>query len=168
MSVDAWLSMGSNVGGRLERLRFGLQRLQQLGKIDKISSIYETGPWGGIDQPSFYNLVCKLTLDSCEPYRLLDKIKAIEVSVGRKLDTLRWGPRPLDLDVLLMGDMVLHDENLTIPHPRIAERRFVLIPLVEMDAELMHPELKQTMDELLKKCQDDKKVEIRMDLRIEL
>ena len=146
MSHIAYLSLGSNLGDRALNLHKANTHLDP--KVQSIlrSSIYETDPWGYADQPAFLNQVIKAET-SLEPLELLAFIKEIEVSMGRQ-ETFRFGPRLIDLDILFYDDLVLDTPKLTIPHPRILERAFVLIPLAEIAPDLHHPILNKTIQEL--------------------
>jgi len=168
VSHDVWLSLGSNQGDRLTNLEFGLRQIKQLGLVVENSSIYETEPWGKADQPLFLNLVCRLKCDVSDPLTLLDLLKSIERAAGRTDSDEQWGPRPLDIDILFIGDMVFRSDRLTVPHLLLHQRRFVLMPLSEMKSNLVHPELKLTIEELLKQCRDDHVVTRQTDLCLNL
>ena len=144
-----YLGLGSNVGEREEHLRAALRLLSEHGvTVDAVSSTYETEPVGGIlDQPDFLNAVARIAT-ALEPEELLDVCKAIEVEQGRMLAGPRHGPRPLDLDLLLLGDLELDTERLTLPHPEVTARRFVLIPLLELDPGLTLPDGTQLSEAL--------------------
>lgn len=146
MKHDIYLSLGSNLGDRAYNLQNAISRLDSMVKIVSQSSIYETEPWGYPDQPAFLNQVVKANT-SLEPTELLVFLKETEVSLGRQ-ETFRFGPRLIDLDILFYDDLILDTPKLTIPHPRIAERAFVLIPLAEIAPELRHPINKKTIQEL--------------------
>ena len=140
MSRTCYLGLGSNVGEREGHLRAALRLLREHGvEVDATSSLYETEPVGEIlDQPDFLNAAARVNTDS-EPEALLDLCKAIEVEQGRMMGAPRHGPRHLDIDLLLMGDLELQTERLTLPHPQVTSRRFVLVPLLELDPELALP-----------------------------
>ena len=125
----AYLSLGTNVGNRLEHLTSAIP-LVVASDEHRISSVYETEPVGGVAQDDFWNLVIELTT-SASAHELLERARAAETAAGRTRD-VRWGPRTLDVDVLLVGDEVLDDPDLTVPHPRLHERAFVLVPLAEL------------------------------------
>jgi 2-amino-4-hydroxy-6-hydroxymethyldihydropteridine diphosphokinase len=125
-----FLGLGSNQGDRLQLLRAALQRLAPHVLIQACSSLYETPPWGVTDQPPFLNAVARAST-TLEPQALLRLLKQVEQALGRT-PGLRYGPRPVDLDILLYGSLQLADTALQIPHPRIAERSFVLVPLAEL------------------------------------
>lgn len=128
----AYLSLGSNQGERLELLRKAVSMLNDVEGVEVagISSVYETDPVGYVDQPAFLNLAVAVetTLD---PRALLAACQGIESALGRTR-TVRWGPRTIDIDILLYGNVRLDSEELTIPHPRLCERAFALVPLVEI------------------------------------
>ena len=141
-----YLSIGSNVGDRLLNLQNAVTSLAPKVQSVLQSSIYETGPWGYADQPAFLNQAVKAET-YLDPNDLLVLLKEIEVSMGRQ-ETFRFGPRLIDLDILFYDELVLDTPKLTIPHPRIAERAFVLIPLAEIAPDLCHPIFKKTIQEL--------------------
>ena len=138
---QAHLGLGSNVGDRLDHLRAAVELLGEHGvEVEAASSAYETEPVGEIlDQPDFLNAAVRVTTE-LEPEPLLDLCKAIEVEQGRMFGGPRHGPRPLDVDLLLIGDLELETERLTLPHPEVTSRRFVLLPLLELDPELALPD----------------------------
>lgn len=136
------IALGSNLGDRDAALREALQRLLEWVEIEAVSSFYETEPVGYTDQPWFLNAVCIGTTD-LSPRALLDVCKAIETGMGRAPGP-RWGPRLIDLDLLFYDDLCLEDEALILPHPRMAERAFVLIPLAEVAPGWVHPRLGRT------------------------
>lgn len=141
MSRAAYLGLGSNVGDREGHLRAAVAALRAQGlEVEAISSTYETEPVGEVlDQPDFLNAAVRVCT-TLGPEELLDLCKAIEVERGRVLGGRRHGPRPLDIDLLLVGDLELRSERLTLPHPQVTERRFVLEPLLELDPELTLPD----------------------------
>ncbi|MFT5196017.1 MAG: 2-amino-4-hydroxy-6-hydroxymethyldihydropteridine diphosphokinase [Cellvibrionaceae bacterium] len=142
-----YLSIGTNLGKRTENLSAALAGLKWFMKIKKISAVYETAPWGPVqDQPSFYNMcVCGET--ELEPLEFLDKSKGLEAEIGR-LDGLRWGPRLIDIDLLFYGDVQLVMERLIIPHKEVTGRAFVLTPLAEIAPDLLHPTLNKSIQTL--------------------
>jgi 2-amino-4-hydroxy-6-hydroxymethyldihydropteridine diphosphokinase len=136
-----YLGLGSNVGDREGHLRAAIEALPTHGvEVDGVSSVYETEPVGEVlDQPDFLNAAIRIRT-GLEPEPLLEVCKAIEVERGRMLAASRHSPRPLDIDLLLFGDLELSTERLTLPHPEVTSRRFVLAPLLELDPELALPD----------------------------
>jgi 2-amino-4-hydroxy-6-hydroxymethyldihydropteridine diphosphokinase len=136
-----YLGLGSNVGDAAGHLRAAVDLLAARGvEIDAVSSVYVTEPVGEVlDQPDFLNAAVRVRT-VLEPERLLDVCKAVEAERGRSFDAPRHSPRPLDVDLLLLGDLELRGERLTLPHREVTTRRFVLIPLLELDAELTLPD----------------------------
>lgn len=136
-----YLGLGSNVGDREGHLRAAIALLREHGvEIEAVSSLYETEPVGEVlDQPDFLNAAVRIGTE-LEPEELLDLCKAIEAERGRAFDHPRHSPRPLDVDLLLLGDLTLATERLTLPHPEVTSRRFVLAPLLELDPELTLPD----------------------------
>jgi 2-amino-4-hydroxy-6-hydroxymethyldihydropteridine diphosphokinase len=138
--TTAYIGIGSNVG---ERELFCRDAVEALGEsngvvIQTVSSLYETEPVGGPPQRSFVNLVVKIATE-LPPRRLLDACKGIEERMGREPSDIHWGPRVVDLDLLLFGDEKVNEPELEIPHARIKERRFVLVPLLEIDPDVTDP-----------------------------
>jgi 2-amino-4-hydroxy-6-hydroxymethyldihydropteridine diphosphokinase len=149
MSRTGYLGLGSNLGDRAAHLRGALDLLLRRGvAVEAVSSAYETEPVGEIvDQPDFLNAAVRIATD-LEPLELLDLCKAIEAEHGRMFGSPRHGPRPLDLDLLLLGDLELRSERLTLPHPELTTRRFVLEPLLELDPGLSLPDGTRLADAL--------------------
>jgi 2-amino-4-hydroxy-6-hydroxymethyldihydropteridine diphosphokinase len=134
---DVYLGLGANLGERLATLRAARDRLVPAVTVARCSSLYETPPWGVTDQPSFLNAACHVRT-ALTAFELLSFLKDLEADLGRTATT-RWGPRLIDLDILLFDDLVLATPTLTIPHPHLHERAFVLIPLGEIAPDLQHP-----------------------------
>ena len=143
----AYLSLGSNIGNRELNLRDAIQRLHSIGSVQSVSSIYETEPVEFIDQPMFCN--CAVAFQTvAKPEQLMVQLLDIETAMGRQR-IQKKGPRTIDIDVLLFGNQIVNTPTLTIPHPAMHQRRFVLQPLLEIAAEVRHPLLKKTTQELL-------------------
>jgi 2-amino-4-hydroxy-6-hydroxymethyldihydropteridine diphosphokinase len=136
-----YLGLGSNVGDRRANLQGALDALAGRGvQVMAASSVYETEPVGEIlDQPDFYNACLRIRTEA-QPEELLDTCKAVERELGRTPGGPRHGPRPIDVDLLLLGSLEHHSDRLTLPHPEVRSRRFVLVPLLELDGELMLPD----------------------------
>lgn len=144
----AYISIGSNLGDREENCLKAVRLLSEKGvTVRKRSSLYETEPWGVEDQPRFINMAIEVETEM-KPLNLLEMLKIIESEVGRK-ETYRWGPRIIDLDILLYNELVMAGPDLRIPHPHMHERDFVLRPLAEIAPDTLHPVLKKTVRELL-------------------
>jgi len=145
--MQAILALGSNLGDRLEHLREAVRQLHESGalQVERLSSVWETPPVPP-GQPSFYNAVV-LGRTLLEPLALLRRVKAMEANLGRT-PTWRWGPRTIDIDILFLGDREVSTPELTVPHPRIAERAFVLLPLMEVYPHPL-PKFGRTARELL-------------------
>jgi 2-amino-4-hydroxy-6-hydroxymethyldihydropteridine diphosphokinase len=152
--AHVFLSLGSNLGDRLLYLRRAIIALSNLPSchILKVSPVYETEPVSSISQPSFLNLVLAFETGT-QPLCLLSAVKAIEVSVGRTASP-HWGPREIDIDILLYDDLVVTTEVLSIPHPEMHRRRFVLVPLADIAPDIVHPMLRLPVRELLLQCED--------------
>jgi 2-amino-4-hydroxy-6-hydroxymethyldihydropteridine diphosphokinase len=146
-----YLGLGSNLGNRLDNLRAAVEALQvphepAVVHVTCCSSIYETEPWGYLDQPAFYNQAVEIETDLA-PLDLLAHLKQIEQILGRE-QTFLYGPRLIDLDILLFDDLVIDLPGLKVPHSFMAERNFVLVPLAEMAPNLIHPVSGQSILEL--------------------
>jgi 2-amino-4-hydroxy-6-hydroxymethyldihydropteridine diphosphokinase len=147
MKHTVYIALGTNLGDRSANLDSALASLPPAVNILSSSPVYETPPWGYLRQSSFLNQVVK-----CEthltPEELLDYLKAIEKRMGRK-PTFLFGPRTIDLDILFYDDLVLATSSLTIPHPRLDERAFVLVPFTDLDSDMIHPVSGKSIRELL-------------------
>lgn len=144
-----YLSTGSNLGNREQNLNNALAALADFFAVSAVSSLYETEPWGYADQPAFLNQVIAGSTP-LSPAELFVSIKRIESGLGRT-PTFRYGPRLIDIDILAYGDLVLDTPDLVIPHPRLQERAFVLVPLAEIAPRWMHPVLHRSVKSLLEK-----------------
>jgi 2-amino-4-hydroxy-6-hydroxymethyldihydropteridine diphosphokinase len=138
---SGYLGLGSNVGDSAGHLRAAIELLAERGvEVDAVSSAYVTEPVGEVlDQPDFLNAAIRIRTE-LEPEALLDVCKRVEAERGRAFEASRHSPRPLDVDLLLLGDLELRTERLTLPHPEVSSRRFVLAPLLELDPELTLPD----------------------------
>lgn len=144
--ATVYLALGTNLGDRAANMRAALSRLGEHVSVEAVSGLYETEPAYITDQPRFLNAVLRGST-MCTPEELLAKLKQIEHELGREA-TIRNGPRLIDLDILLYGDYALATDALTIPHPRLAERPFVLVPLAEIAPQLVPPGFRETIQQL--------------------
>jgi 2-amino-4-hydroxy-6-hydroxymethyldihydropteridine diphosphokinase len=138
--MKAWLSLGANLQRPVKQLKEALRRLdaEDLIEVLRVSSFYRTPPWGDEQQDEFINAVVQIET-SLEPVALLNVTKSIETMMGRQRSGRRWGPRLIDIDILLYGDKQVLLDELELPHPRIHERAFVLVPMAELDASVVVP-----------------------------
>lgn len=154
-----YLLLGSNLGDRLQVLKLAADRIgDMVGKVICASGIYETAPWGVVDQPSFLNQVLALETEHA-PEDVLRIVLDIEHELGR-VRYERWGARVIDIDILFYNDLVQDTARLTVPHPRLHERRFTLIPLAGIAPDFIHPVFNQSLTELLSICPDDSEVNL--------
>jgi len=143
-----YLALGSNLGNRAANLKAAISSLTPQMTVKGKSLVYDTPPWGITDQPRFLNQVVKVET-YLEPEQLIDHLKRLEVALGR-VSGVQNGPRLIDIDILFFDDMVIESPALTIPHPRLHERAFVLVPLAELAPNLVHPVLNKTVKEMLR------------------
>jgi 2-amino-4-hydroxy-6-hydroxymethyldihydropteridine diphosphokinase len=147
MNHTVYIAFGTNLGDRLANLRAAIESMPPEIHVLAESNVYETPPWGYENQPAFLNMVLKAETD-LEPALLLNHLKLLEVELGRE-QSFHWGPRLIDLDILFYDDLVLDSPPLVIPHPRLHERAFVLVPLADVAPDLIHPVLDLPVHELL-------------------
>jgi 2-amino-4-hydroxy-6-hydroxymethyldihydropteridine diphosphokinase len=152
MPVTAYIGIGSNVGDKKANCRKAVELLAAAGRIAGASSLYRTEPVGYELQNDFINAAVALETD-CSPFELLSVCRSIEDKLGRTR-AVRWGPRTIDLDILLYGDLVLDAPDLVIPHPRMAARGFVLAPLAELAPDAVHPVFQKTVAGLFRELKD--------------
>jgi|SRR5690606_40143241 2-amino-4-hydroxy-6-hydroxymethyldihydropteridine diphosphokinase len=148
-----FLSLGSNMGNREENLSKAISMLENKdNKVLAMSKVYVTGAWGLTDQPDFLNQA--VLMETClNPRQLLDFLLGIEKNMGRERKQ-KYGPRNIDLDIIFFDNLVVHEQGLHIPHPLMHKRNFVLVPVMEIDPEFVHPELGKTMAELVGESND--------------
>ena len=156
---EVWLLLGSNLGDRIRNLQESVELInEKAGAVLQLSSVYETKAWGLKDQPDFLNMVIRIET-SLLPEKLLTQIQEIENEIGR-IKNVKWGPREIDIDILYFEDLVFNSEELKIPHPGIPNRRFTLVPLLELSPKLIHPKLNLNTDEMLLRSTDESEVNL--------
>jgi len=151
MTHTVYLSLGTNLGDRAANLKQAITSLPPQMRVKAKSNVYETPPWGYAEQDAFLNQVVKVTT-YLEPEPLLKHLKRLEVALGRKA-TFRYGPRLIDLDILFFDDLVHESPALTIPHPHVHERGFVLLPMMDIAPDHVHPVTKRSIREMIALCE---------------
>jgi len=150
-----FLGIGTNLGNRKNNLEHAVARIKEyIGAVLNSSSVYETEPWGFQADDKFLNMVVKVDTE-LTPSGLLGRILMIESLLGRQRGSERYSSRVIDIDILFYEDMIVDEESLKIPHPLLARRRFVLVPLCELASDMVHPVLKKSITELLEICEDE-------------
>lgn len=158
MQNQVFILLGSNLGNKQANLSDARQEISRLaGKIVTASSIYKTAPWGNSQQPEFYNQVLELN-SSLEAEALLSLVLDIEKKLGR-IRKNRWEARVIDIDILFFGESIIRIDRLTVPHPEIPNRKFTLLPLIEIAPDFIHPATGKTVRQLLTECEDKLNVE---------
>ena len=159
--TPAFVALGSNVEPRLKYLTSAVVQLRRLGTVSKIAPLYESRAYGVRNQPDFLNSACIL-ITNFLPLDLLKALKDIEEKLGRKR-RFPWGPREIDLDIIFYGDKVIDEDELVVPHPEFRERRFVLLPLAEIETDYVPPGESRNLTELLRDCKDETPVRLEKD-----
>lgn len=149
MESNIFLGLGSNVGDRLNNLRLSVDKILSSEKctLKKHSSIYETRPYGNLEQGNFLNSVIQIETN-LTPDQLFDLIKEVEIELGRKKTDKKWAPREIDIDILFYNQLIYNEKYLIIPHPEVLKRDFVLIPMIEIAPDFFHPVIKKKISEL--------------------
>jgi 2-amino-4-hydroxy-6-hydroxymethyldihydropteridine diphosphokinase len=149
--ATAYLGLGSNLGDRRANLSQALALLEPEATVDSVSALYESAPQPPAPPPDYLNAACRVTTD-LSPHELLTHVKSIETRMGR-VEGPRWSPRTIDIDIELYEGLVIETQDLSIPHPRLSERNFVLKPLLDMDPDLTHPATGERLDLLLQQVE---------------
>lgn len=151
--TNGYLLLGTNMGDRVSLLLRALHEIaREIGRISHISAVYETAAWGNEQQPKFLNQVA-IVATSLLPLDLLERINEIEKNLGRQR-AAKWGPRPIDIDILCYGNQIIDEPTLQVPHPHLPDRRFALVPLQEVAPLFVHPQSGKSISELLNETTD--------------
>ena len=157
---NIFLGIGTNLGNREANLNEAITRINELtGPVGTLSSVYETDPWGFQSDNRFLNMVIKIETDH-SPQGLMEEIFLIEENMGRIRSGSQYSSRVIDIDILLFENLIIKEKNLVVPHPRMHQRRFVLVPMCEIEPDIVHPVLKKTVASLLETCLDKSKVKM--------
>ena len=160
--MHIYFGLGSNLGNRLQNLRDAAERLRVFGRIIKCSDVYETSAWGGVEQPDYSNACMSIESHNESPLVILNRIKTFERELGR-VESVRWGARKIDIDILLIDDLILHSDVLDVPHIRIPERLFVLVPLSDiLPSEWLHPENHMSIHEMIEGLKSEGEYALRV------
>jgi len=158
MTNYAFLGLGTNLGDREAYLEKAIESISKsVGRIDSFSGIYETEPWGFQSENNFLNMVVKIHTDF-KPAVLMKILLRIEEQLGRIRDTMEYKSRTIDIDILLYSNLIINSSDLTIPHPMMQDRKFVLVPFCDIAPKMIHPVLNKPFVELLKECKDQREV----------
>jgi len=155
------LGIGTNLGDKTANLKTALGSINEnIGRVVRTSSVFETDPWGFSSEDQFLNMVAEVE-SKLKPSGLLGRILMIEARMGRLRDGKEYSSRLIDIDILFIGDKILDTKSLVIPHPQLHERKFVLVPLAEIMPDFVHPVLKKDIKTLLRECKDKGKVRLQ-------
>jgi len=158
-----FLGIGTNIGDREANLKQALIKIEEnIGPVVSSSSVYETEPWGFMSENNFLNLVVEVETD-LNPSGLLGRVMMIESILGRVREGKGYKPRLIDIDILFYGQRIIRRKVLTVPHPKLHERKFVLVPLCEVDGDLVHPVFRKNIRSLLEECPDRGRVEKKVE-----
>ena len=161
--MNIYFGLGSNLGNRLQNLRDAVRKLESFGHVVKASDVFSTAPWGGVSQPDYLNACVRIESQSrYEPHEILRAVKNFEREIGR-VESVRWGARKIDIDILLIDDLILHSDLLNVPHIRIPERLFVLVPLKDiLPSEWVHPENHKSIREMIEDLRSEGEYALRV------